>query len=124
MLSLLSLLAQIATPGLRVTLPVTPDQSEKPPVAARQSKPSGTSGERPEELVPEIVQFLKEHPEIRAVPKVVQVGFLPDMLPRCPLVNLADSLNLDCVCNEMSGVIGAAIIAHTQHLKKVAFRVC
>lgn len=36
-------------------------------------RPSGPAGERPEELVPNLIQFLKGHPHLRSVPKVVQV---------------------------------------------------
>ena len=61
---------QVMTPGIRVNVPSTPEQLEVQPSA---TKASGTATERPEELVPDIIAFLKHSPHIRGVAKAVQV---------------------------------------------------
>ena len=64
---------QVLNPSARITLPTTPEQGEAVPSNAKAAKLAGASVGRPDELVPEIAQFLNDHPHIRAVPKAVQV---------------------------------------------------
>ena len=67
---------QVAATEVRVCVPSTPEQDEAPSLTVKASKPGPASLERPEELVPELVAFLKGHPEIRGVAKAVQVRLL------------------------------------------------
>lgn len=60
---------QVVTGTAKVTLPAAAAEPE----AGRAGSAAAQAGERPDELVPELVSFLKEHPEIKAVPKVVKV---------------------------------------------------
>lgn len=60
----------------KVVVPPTPDQEEGPPAASsRPPKSGGQAYERPEELVPDLIKFLQDSPDIRTLPKVVQVSF-------------------------------------------------
>lgn len=65
--------SQVVTPGLRVSVPSTPEQAEVLPPTAKAGKAGSSATERPEELLPEIISFLKQSPHIRGVAKAVQV---------------------------------------------------
>lgn len=66
-------LLQVVTPGLQVCVP--PSVEAGTPAKTPGARPERAAGglERPDELVPELLRFLQAHPEIKAVPKVVQV---------------------------------------------------
>lgn len=56
-------------------MPATPEQTEAQPSSVKAAKANSSSMERPEELVPALISFLKAHAELKGVGKAVQVGF-------------------------------------------------
>lgn len=67
---------QVLRNDIRATLPPDPNAEAAPKAS---SKPAKTD-ERPEEMVPELVKFLKAHPELKAVSKAVQVRSQPEVV--------------------------------------------
>lgn len=51
--------------------PAKPEEAGPKPDGRTDKARAGN--ERPEELVPELIKFLQTHPEIKALPKAVQV---------------------------------------------------
>ena len=67
---------QVVAANVRIELPAGLEEEEPAapgPGSGRVGRPSGPAGERPEELAPDLIRFLQAHPEIKAVPKLVQV---------------------------------------------------
>ena len=63
--------------GIEVTVPPVPDgEEEQEQVNGSKTgpgRPTGPAGTFPEDMVPMLINFLKSNPQIRAVPKVVDV---------------------------------------------------
>ena len=78
---------QVVAANVRIELPAGLEEeelTEAGPGSGRVGRPSGPAGERPEELLPDLIRFLQGHPEIKAVPKLVQVrmpGLTPTQAP-------------------------------------------
>lgn len=72
---MISVTKQVLAPDGNVSVPPPPAKPEEAtPKADGRADKSRTAGlERPEELVPELIKFLQSHPEIKALPKAVQV---------------------------------------------------
>ena len=71
---------QVVAANVRIEVPAGLEEGLEEELAApgsggggRPGRPSGPAGERPQELVPDLIRFLQAHPEIKAVPKLVQV---------------------------------------------------